>query len=31
MLDLIDLYGAAFRNNVFEERSEPRNVPLPLA
>ena len=31
MLDLISLDGAALRNDVFEERPEPRNVPLPVA
>ena len=31
VLDLIGLDGAALRNDVFEERPEPRNVPLPVA
>ena len=31
VLDLISLDGAALRNDVFEERAEPRNVPLPVA
>ena len=31
VLDLISLDGAALRNKVFEERPEPRNVPLPVA
>src|SRR5680860_197476 len=31
VLDLIGLYGAPFRNDVFEERPEARNVPLSIA
>ena len=31
VIDLISLDGAALRNDVFEERPEPRNVPLPVA
>ena len=31
VLHLIGVYGAALRNDVFEERAEPRNVPLPAA
>ena len=31
VLDLIGLDGAALRNDVFEERPEPGNVPLPVA
>jgi hypothetical protein len=31
VLHLIGVYGAALRNDVFEERAEPRNVPLPPA
>jgi hypothetical protein len=31
MLNLIGIDGAALRNDVFKECSEPWNVPLPVA